>query len=496
ALGVGAAVVASPARVLELDTHSSSEADPSEGSPPTVFVASIVSHFLCSDDSESDTEIPERHVSPIPHDAMLTRLRSRVALRSSSPNTYTLEILIAPILPVPSAIVAPSSEFPVALVVAPHGICQRRAILIQHGKEIPISRLYRTYPGRPFRALTMRKSVIPLPSHHLALRYTSHYLDHFTSVSSLSHSPSDHSSSRHFITGHSLSGHTLPDTTDANSSTPSRFVHPSLARTPRCTKAYLHWRSAPLSTRYLPMTSKSSAGILLLSHLLDHLARDDNIKEDIDEDVLEDIEADAMAIQVVVDRDVEAEVDTVIRMKVDVWVDVKDDIKDEVESSDRGTMEVGVDMVAGIDIPNGMLMTDTVEPLEQYTLAINFMSSLHDMVNATSVPMFLLCEFHQVRALFNKNMTITCSGMTPEAIEKLVNRRVKEALAAYEVTHAAMLSSLKAKAKMAATKKIEMVEMEMVEMKMVEMEMVEMEIQMRIIVTLDLLIESVHSKTS
>ncbi|GJY49041.1 putative reverse transcriptase domain-containing protein [Tanacetum coccineum] len=34
-------------------------------------------------------------------------------------------------------------------------------------------------------------------------------------------------------------------------------------------------------------------------------------------------------------------------------------------------------------------------------------------------------------------MTITRSGMTPEAIEKLVNRRVKEALAAYEVTHAA-----------------------------------------------------------
>ncbi|GJZ83564.1 putative reverse transcriptase domain-containing protein [Tanacetum coccineum] len=34
-------------------------------------------------------------------------------------------------------------------------------------------------------------------------------------------------------------------------------------------------------------------------------------------------------------------------------------------------------------------------------------------------------------------MTITRSGMTPEAIEKLVNRRVKEALAAYEATRAA-----------------------------------------------------------
>ncbi|GKD92092.1 putative reverse transcriptase domain-containing protein, partial [Tanacetum coccineum] len=35
------------------------------------------------------------------------------------------------------------------------------------------------------------------------------------------------------------------------------------------------------------------------------------------------------------------------------------------------------------------------------------------------------------------NMTITRSGMTPEAIEELVNRRVEEALAAYEATYAA-----------------------------------------------------------
>ncbi|GKF55550.1 hypothetical protein Tco_0165890, partial [Tanacetum coccineum] len=34
-------------------------------------------------------------------------------------------------------------------------------------------------------------------------------------------------------------------------------------------------------------------------------------------------------------------------------------------------------------------------------------------------------------------MTITRSGMTPEAIKELVNRRVKEALATYEVTRAA-----------------------------------------------------------
>nr|GEV77673.1 hypothetical protein [Tanacetum cinerariifolium] len=92
-------------------------ADPSESSPPPVYVAPMVSLFLCSDDSESDTEIPERHVSPAPHDAMLARWRRRVALRSSSPTTSTLEIPTAPILPAPYAIVAPSSEFTLAPVV-------------------------------------------------------------------------------------------------------------------------------------------------------------------------------------------------------------------------------------------------------------------------------------------------------------------------------------------------------------------------------------------
>nr|GEX17850.1 hypothetical protein [Tanacetum cinerariifolium] len=159
---VGAAAVASPVGVLELDTHSSLEADPSESLPPPVSVAPMVLPFLYSDDSESDTEMPKRHV-----------------------------------------------------------------------------------------ALTARKSVRPLPSHRLALRYTSHHLDH---------SSSDHSSSGHSILGHSLSGRASPDTIIADLSTPPRFVHPSLARTPWCSEAYLRWRSAPLSTMYPPTTSESSAG--------------------------------------------------------------------------------------------------------------------------------------------------------------------------------------------------------------------------------------------
>ncbi|GJT69023.1 hypothetical protein Tco_1028309 [Tanacetum coccineum] len=53
-------------------------------------------------------------------------------------------------------------------------------------------------------------------------------------------------------------------------------------------------------------------------------------------------------------------------------------------------------------------------------------------------------EFRQVRRdhddtrrRLRRTMTIICSGMTPEAIEELVNRRVEEALAAHKATCAA-----------------------------------------------------------
>ncbi|GJT17035.1 putative reverse transcriptase domain-containing protein [Tanacetum coccineum] len=331
---VRAAVVASPIGVLKLDTHSSSEVDPSKSSPPFVSVAPMVSPFLCLDDSELDTKMPERHVSPTPHDTMLTRWRSRVASRSSSPTTSNPEIPTTPILPTPSAIVAPSSE-----------------------------------------ALTIRKSIRPLPSHRLALRYTSHHFDGFTSGSSSDHSSLDHSSSGHSILGHSLSRHASPDTTIDDSSTPPRFVYPPLSRTLRCCKAYLRWGFAPLSTMSFAATVTSAihatrALVPSRDDLLpprkrfrDSISPEDSVEEDINTDMLEDIAADVIDVEVAVDRDVEAGVNAGIGMKVDDGIDVEDAVEDEVESS--GTIEVRVDMVVRIDIPDGILMPNVVERLEQ-----------------------------------------------------------------------------------------------------------------------------------
>nr|GFB50969.1 hypothetical protein [Tanacetum cinerariifolium] len=96
----------------------------------------------------------------------------------------------------------------------------------------------------------------------------------------------------------------------------------------------------------------------------DSISPEDSVEEDIDTDVLEDIKANATAVEVAV-RDVKAGVDACIDMEIDVGVDVKDEVKNEVESSDRGTVKVGLDMIARIDIPDGMLMPDAVEHLEQ-----------------------------------------------------------------------------------------------------------------------------------
>ncbi|GJU76095.1 hypothetical protein Tco_1273165 [Tanacetum coccineum] len=97
----------------------------------------------------------------------------------------------------------------------------------------------------------------------------------------------------------------------------------------------------------------------------DSISVEDSVEEDIDTNVLEDIEADAMAIEVAVDRDVVTVIDAGIDMEVDVGVDVKDKVEKEVESSDRGTIEVRVDVTAGINILDAMLMPNVVEHLEQ-----------------------------------------------------------------------------------------------------------------------------------
>nr|GEX25196.1 hypothetical protein [Tanacetum cinerariifolium] len=88
----------------------------------------------------------------------------------------------------------------------------------------------------------------------------------------------------------------------------------------------------------------------------DFISLKDSVEDDIDTVVLEDIETDATTIEVAVDRNVEAGIDVSDGMEVDVGIDAEEKVEDKVESSYRGTMKVRVDVVARIDIPDGILM--------------------------------------------------------------------------------------------------------------------------------------------
>nr|GEY33581.1 hypothetical protein [Tanacetum cinerariifolium] len=184
-------------------------------------------------------------------------------------------------------------------------------------------------------------------------------------------------------------------------------------------------------------SSKSSARP---SHLLPHRKRfrdsispEDSVKEDVDADELADIEADAM---------------------VDVGIDVEDEVEDEVESSDRGTIEVEVDVVAEIDIPDEIhlqrmkyIETGQRELEARSLIAGGEKASLLEKVaslerrneigdihyEAFGFSSMMLCmDFRLVVELVEHDYH--SFWYDPEAIEELINRRVEEALAAYEVT--------------------------------------------------------------
>ncbi|GJX28769.1 hypothetical protein Tco_0236848 [Tanacetum coccineum] len=270
ALEVGAVYVTSPAGVRDLVDYSSFASDPSEDSLPPAPELPLISPFLCSDESEADSESepveqrPERHESFIVHDVMVSRWRDRVASRPSSPSGSSSRDTLAP-----------SSEFPLAHVVAPPGIHRRPAILIRPGEAIPFGRPYRTHPNGPRKLLTARKRVGPFPARRLAWRRVSyrssdrHSSPYFTSDSSSSGSSLDSSdSSSSGSPSDSLSDASSVHSSDFDASgqthsgpstrvASSRLVYPSVL-TPLYSEAFRPWRSTPLSTPYPPTTSESS----------------------------------------------------------------------------------------------------------------------------------------------------------------------------------------------------------------------------------------------
>ncbi|GJR96873.1 hypothetical protein Tco_0269047 [Tanacetum coccineum] len=179
---------------------------------------------------------------------------------------------------------------------------------------------------------------------------------------------------------------------------------------------------------YPPTTSESSAG----NSSFESSARPsrnryrsptatDSVEEDIDTDVLADIEADAMVDEVAVDRDVEAGVDAGVARLISVMVMLMPECSERLEQVLVGF----VGIISFIEIP-----LQRIEDIEIGQRELEARSLIYGGERASLL--------EQVASLKRStNMTITRSSMTPKAIKELVNRRVEEALAAYEATRAA-----------------------------------------------------------
>ncbi|GJX24486.1 hypothetical protein Tco_0228931 [Tanacetum coccineum] len=257
----------------------------------------------------------------------------------------------------------------------------------------------------------------PIPARRLAWRRVSHHSSdrHSSPDSSSSSSPSDHS----------LSGHTPPDTIDSDTSTPPRFIHLHL---------FLDHLASRSPTASVPSPTYVSRLIALTpANLLPPRKRfrDSYSPEDSGEEHMEVDTADAEAVaDVDISNRVVAHTENSVGMGVEITTsDVREDDEEfKAEASAADTREITVDPLAIGDssesfrggIPD---LEDTVYDIVHYMLEEEFRQVRRDR--------------DDTQRRLRRTMTITCSGMTPKAIEELVNRRMEEALAAYEEARAA-----------------------------------------------------------
>ncbi|GJV72160.1 hypothetical protein Tco_1492155 [Tanacetum coccineum] len=450
---VGAVSVISPTGVLDLvDYSSSSDSDPLEDSLLVAPELPLVSPFLCTDDSGADSESEPTEQRPERHESL-----------------------------------TPLFEFPLARVVAPPGIRRRPTILVRPSEAIPFGRPYHTHPNGPH--FTSDSSSSGSSS------------DSSSDISSGSSSDSYSDSSSVHSSGCDASGqsHSGPSTRVAS----PRLVDP-LVRTPRCSEAFMRWRSAPLSTLYPPTTSESSPNSSSKRSLdssspytgpsrkrcrspatlvpsstpvsrsiapaLVDLSPRKRFRDSYSSEVSggEHIEIGTADVETVIDMGISDRVRAPTEDGIDLGVkvatsDIKEDEEEfEAEASAGGTMETVVDPLVtdGISEPTGGDAPDlegtlydishymSEVPLDWITefetaqrqlearwenLRVQALLCIErDRVDSLRRHMALSQEkFHQVRRDRDdtrRTMTNTHSGMTPAAIEEMINRRVTKAL--------------------------------------------------------------------
>ncbi|GJY10885.1 hypothetical protein Tco_0379070, partial [Tanacetum coccineum] len=453
-------LVASPTRLCGLVPYSGSDSDsPDEmSSPEHISLLPAISPFLCTDSSKA-TDSSDGPPSQDPYVAIVARWRIRVTTRPSS-----------------------SSEFPIAPVTAPPKIYRRSAILIRPGEAIPFGRPYRTHLNRPRKLLTVRKRVGPIPARRLALRRVSPRSSdhHLSSSSSSSDSSPVHSSGLdapdQAHSGSSTRDSSLGDSSERPFHSSSHSARPSRKR---CRSLV---DSVPSSTLVIGSLAPTRVDLLPPRNMFrDSYLSEASIEEDTEIDPIEtevDMElgigdGDDVRDHVEIDpRDARDdtkgyEADTSAEDTVEVGIDpmsapiVEEEIVEPAgeDSSDSSDTRDGIVRIVGIETVQRQLEADQLIAMGQRVRMIERIDSLRlenlkvcamldikrDRVNSLRLHMSLSQEeFRQVRrdrddtrGRLRRTMTITPSGMTPEAIEELVNRRVEEALAAHEATRAA-----------------------------------------------------------
>nr|GEW52418.1 reverse transcriptase domain-containing protein [Tanacetum cinerariifolium] len=383
--------------------------------------------FICTDTSDSDTS--ERPLSHDPYEVTVARRRSRVAVRSSPPSPPIRQIL-----------------------PAPPGLPRRPAILVLPGQPILVGRPYHTQPNGVLKMLTARKKVRPLPTHRIALRYSTDYYssNHFTLDDSSRDSPSDSlletSSDSYSDTSfdsswrYSSSGYAISDSPYDLLTAIS--VGPSLSIS--VGPSYKICRSPTTSVHVASPVPGALSPVR--ADLLPEIGLGVDVENSYEPYIEPDIDLD---VQAYIDACI-AFVDDIAARRMDVRVEIKTTTEEEAEFSVRGTIEIEVDRVT-----HPVVSDDIVEPVrEDFLELVSVNGSLegHRIV-ATRQQSTVMSERIGMLERVNRRPrgmldverprvdrprrsitmpTATRFGMTQNAINELTAKHVKESLKAYD----------------------------------------------------------------
>ncbi|GKC86897.1 reverse transcriptase domain-containing protein [Tanacetum coccineum] len=166
---------------------------------------------------------------------------------------------------------------------------------------------------------------------------------------------------------------------------------------------------------------------------------EDSFEASTESDILADIKADIAAeAAAAFEAEVRAEAEDEVETKDEV--DRDDKVEDDVKSSGGDTIEIRVDVVVEPVAPNDLPGQTVAERLEEYeeTMKVTVDTERARLLDKEELKQIRVShyydreDFRRLETFVMRPMTITRSGMTPEAIKELINRRVTEALAEKE----------------------------------------------------------------